>query len=592
MAKNGFPPDFIEKVKEKNDIISVLSQKLTVQRKGRNYWACCPFHYEKEPSFVVNQDEQYYHCFGCGESGDVISFLQKYDNLTFFEAVKTLADAAGLELPEYQENLEEKEKYKKKEKVLKALNLAKDYYISNLHKNADVEKYLSERKLNLDVENAFNLGYSPDWTGLITFLKQNNIDEKTMHEAGLIEYSERNTPYDVFQKRLTFPILNAFGDTIGFTARTMEKESNFAKYRNSTQTIVFDKSKTVYNIYSLKELKKVAPLNCAIICEGTMDVIAMYKAGIKNAVCCMGTAITSEHAKEIKKYTSKVKLCLDGDSAGQNASFKAIDVLDEVGLEVGVVKLKENLDPDEFLNKYGAEELKNALDNTLDKVEFKIEFLKNKYNLESNVEKAKFVKESIDVIDKLKTHAEKEIYLKILSQKSNIAVDALRKDLTKNVYVEKHLEETEKPLITREVKDVKITKFVLSSMLYKKDYAMNNFPMDLTFKNSNYQNLYDYLKNCKISNEKYTISNIFDRFDVENNKDIEALINFNFDEFGENLKEYYEKCLKSIDLKKLLLLQEQLKNEYAKEVDLSKRKEIVIKLNDLAKKIKLENNNV
>ena len=583
----GFSQEFIEKVKSQNDIVSVLSRFLRVEKKGRDYWACCPFHMEKTPSFAINEVEQFYHCFGCGESGDVIKFVQKYENMTFSEAVKKLAQDANIPLPELVDNSQELENLRQKEKVLKALKFAKEYYCDCLAKDNGVAKnYVLKREFTSDIVKYFGIGYSKDWQGLIDYLHSKGVSDETMLLAGLIEKSQNSGKfYDVFATRLTFPIFNQFGDCIGFTARTLEANPEFAKYRNSTQTIVFDKSKTVYNIHTIRELKKTQPLDHIIICEGTVDVIAMFKAGFKNTVACMGTAITNFHATIIKRLTDKVVLCLDGDSAGQKAMYKAIDVLSSVGLEVRVVTLKENLDPDEYLKKYGADELKKCIANAIDGLEYKIYSLEKRFNLNDNFEKNKFVDSCLDLLRGLKTNAERDIYLKILSEKSNISQDILRRDLAGG-----SVAPSEEPINyienDRIMGSERASRFVLASLVKKEPYALPVLERNLRFKNSTYQNLFDFLKKCKQEGKTITVSSLFDYFDIEHDSDLSAIVGFNFAEIGDKKEEYFQKCLQNIDTVDLKSCQQRLLTQYKNEKDLTKRREIAKQLNEIAKEIK------
>ncbi len=583
----GFSQDFIERVKSQSDIVSVLSRYLRLERKGRTYWACCPFHLEKTPSFAINEVEQFYHCFGCGESGDVVKFIQKYENMTFAEALKKLAEDANIPMPDFVDNSQELENLRKKEKVLKALSYAKDYYCDCLAKDNGIAKsYVLKREFSSDIVKYFGIGYSKDWQGVIDFLHSKGVSDETMLLAGLIEKSQKsNKMYDVFATRLTFPIFNQFGDCIGFTARTLEANPEFAKYRNSTQTIVFDKSKTVYNLHTLRELKKTQQLDYCIICEGTVDVIAMFKAGFKNTVACMGTAITSQHATAIKRLVDKVVLCLDGDGAGQKAMYKAIDILSSVGLEVRTVTLKESLDPDEFLKKYGADELKKCIDQAQDGVEYKICSLEKRYNLKNNFEKTKFVDACFEILKNLKTNAEREIYLKLLSDKSNISQDILRRDLVGGV--------SESPQPIQEINDndrimgtERASRFVLASLVKKEPYALAILEKDLKFKNSTYQNLFDFLKKCNQEGKVITVSSLFDYFDIEHDSDLGAIIGFNFDEIGDKKEEYFQKCLQNIDTVDLKSRQQQLLTQFKNEKDLTKRREIAKELDLVAKEIK------
>ena len=589
MITKGFDERFIEELKTRCDIVSTISKYLSLQKKGKTYWACCPFHYEKTPSFAVNEMEQYYHCFGCGESGDVIKFVSKYENISFIESVKLLCDSCGMKLPEIESNQKEMETLRQKEKVLKALNLARDYYKANLTSSQAklANDYLEKRQINSEIANYFNIGVSLDWNLLITHLKSQNVSIETMKQAGLVEINESGSPYDVFGKRLMFPIENSFGDCIGFTGRSLDDNTKFAKYKNSPQTIVFDKSRTIYNIKTIKQLKKEGPVNYIIICEGTIDVIAMYKSGFKNTVACLGTAITAQHAKELLKYTNKVILCLDGDNAGQNAIYKAVDVLSEVGLEVRAVSLKENLDPDEYLKKYGAEELKKEIESSLDAYEFKIKSLAKRYNLADTYEKNKFIKESLEIINHFQTSSEKEIYLKILAKIVNMPIDILRRDvlLLASDSREENLV-TETKLSFRQDGLTKAVEFVLASFVHKKEYALNNLDkIKINFKNPSYSNIFNFVKNCVNTNKTFTISSLFDYFNVEEDESLDRIINFNFDNI-EKEEEYFYTCLNKLILLDLEEEQKSLTESFKTEKDLDKRREIVKKLSEITKEIK------
>lgn len=597
MQNIGYPSGFIDELKQKNNIVSVISKHLTLDKKGKTYWACCPFHYEKTPSFAINEAEQYYHCFGCGESGDVIKFIEKYENVSFVEAIKILADGCGMKLPELANTTKDLENLKIKAECLKATNLAMQYYMQSLNLNTqnaqNARKYLENRQLDSEIVKYFNIGFSPDWNGLVNFLQKNGIDKKIMKTAGLIDYNEQGSSYDFFGNRLIFPILNTYGEPIGFTGRTLESNPTFAKYKNSSQSIIFDKSRIVYNLNSVRELKKQQQIQNIIICEGTIDVIAMYKAGFKNTVACMGTAFTTYHARELRKFSDKILLCLDGDSAGQNAMYKAIDVLLDNGLEVKVVKLRDNLDPDEFLKKYGVEELKKCLENAIDAIEYKLKTLSLRYNLQDNFQKNKYVLEALNVINNLASNTEKEIYLKIVSKLVNISVDILRRDLAQNnqnSVPKVEDEDKQEQLISRQNAHLKALKFVLASIVHKQDYAKKLLTQNLKFLNSNYQNLFNFVKNCYDNNKTYTVSTLFDVFDVENNGDIKEIIDYNFSAFS-SPQEYFNQCVSTLNSINLKQKQEELTLKFKTETDLTKRREIARELNEIAKELKTKMEN-
>ena len=590
MRNYGVPLEFIQELKSRVDIVSIISRSTQLTKKGRYYWACCPFHFEKTPSFAVSQDEQYYHCYGCGESGDVISFYAKYENLSFMEAVKMLAQEANMQMPALTDNTQEVQHLRDKEKALRALNLATEYYKKMFFGPSGeiAREYAKSRLFDKDIIDTFAIGYSPDYNGLVLFLDQNGIDRQTMINAGLCGIDEeRKSIFDNFGSRLIFPIRNAFGDTVGFTARTLKTDPSFAKYKNSPQTIVFDKSRTIYNIDTIKNLRKTQKLDYIYVCEGTIDVIAMYRAGVKNCVACMGTAITSFHAKELKRYTDKIMLCLDGDSAGQHATFRAIDIFAEAGLEVRIVKLKENLDPDEYLKKYGKEELISALSQTYDAIEYKILSIQDKYDMSNSFHKNKFVQECLEVLSKLPSESEKEIYLKTVAKLSSVPIDILRRDIyNMSTAVQSQPQAEDKVEIPYRVEgNQKAVQFVLASIVHKKDYAEGAIGSNLTFKNSNYQNLYDFVKKCILEGKTYTISALYDYFDTDENKDIGEIIGYNFD-IIENQATYFKECLSKIMSVSLLERQEILKKQFNEERDPARRKEILVELGRISKELK------
>lgn len=591
MQNKGYPTDFIEQLKEKCDIVSTVSKYVQLNKKGKTYWGCCPFHFEKTPSFAVNEMEQYYHCFGCGESGDVIKFIQKIESLDFMNAVKHLAKDAGLELPEWTGDEKVIEQNKIKERMYQANNLALSHYRENLKlPQAKVAlEYMQKRGLDKDIAEKFGIGYANGWTSLVDFLKQNKVSVSTMEQAGLCDTKNGRT-FDVMATRLMFPIVNVYGDCIGFTARQLE-DGNFAKYRNTKETVIFDKSKTVYNINNIKRIKQERGLDYILIGEGAMDVIALSKAGFENSGACMGTAITPYHAKLLKRFANKIILCLDGDSAGQKASFRAIDILMDDGLDVRVVTLPDNLDPDEFLKKYGKEKLAEYIENAVVGLDFKLITLSKRYNLNNNYEKSKFVTEAFEVLKILKTMSEKEVYLKLISRLTNINIDSLKRDLLN--FDSGGTQKPQNDIIQntgefREDSNQKAIKFLLASLLYKKDYA--KFDNTIYFKNPSYQKLFDYMMECNQNNKVYTVSSIFDMFEVDENNDIKQIINFNFNEFLGKEEIYFKQSLARIRNTGLQLEIERLTQAFKQETDLTKRREIASKLSLVTKELKNNKN--
>ncbi len=582
MQNKGFDLEWLDKLKSASDIVSVISQYVTLDKKGKTYWACCPFHFEKTPSFAVNEVEQYYHCFGCGESGDVIKFVQKIESLDFIDAVKNLAQKANMEVPAFTADEQLSEKKKQKEKLYKACNLAKEHYKKNLPFSEIAKNYLKKRELSAIEVEKFDIGYSSGWTSIIPDLNKQGINNYVMKDAGILE-QKNDRFYDVMAERLIFPIINSYGDCIGFTARALDNQK-FAKYRNTEQTPIFDKSKVVYNIFNIKKIKQERGLDEIIICEGAMDVIAMVKAGIENTVACMGTAITTFHGKELKRFAERIILCLDGDSAGQKATFKAIDILKAEGLDVRIAVLPESLDPDEFLKKYGAEKLQEYIVNAIDSTDYKLEILSQKFNLNNNFEKSKYLKEALKLISVISANAEREVYLKKIRDLTHVSVDVLRRDLLGNNTEIAEDAVAQKTLGVMEEGITKAIKFVLASLLHKKEYATQQLDF-LYFKNPSHQKLFDFIKEKMQNNEVFSMADVFTIFDVDTETSIKDLINYDFS-FAKDSERYYKESLEKIRRIGLEFKQEELKEQFKTETDIEKRRKIALELTSVTKELK------
>lgn len=576
--KSFYGHGFIEKLKRANDIVSVLSKYLKLEKKGKNYWACCPFHQEKTPSFCINEYEQFYHCFGCGESGDVITFLRKYEKMDYPDAIKLLADNAGMKIPE----LEGDEKYsrakKLKDKCLEILNLTKDFYKSNIYKPEaqPAQEYIKKRKIGRRELEDFELGYSKDPFELVNLLKTKGYSDAELKASGVCEIGKSGKPYDFLSERLIFPIVNSMNNCIGFSGRDL-KNSGIMKYKNTSATLLFDKSKTIYAINLVKKYKQSTGFNYIILVEGQFDVIAMHKAGFKNTVACLGTAITKDHIRELKRFADTVVLCLDGDDAGQKATVRAIDNLANSGLLIKAVKLPNKQDPDEFLKLHGPQELQTLIDNAASDIEFKIMFVKNKYNLNKANEKTLFIKEALNIISNLSTEAEKEIYLNLLNKLTEVQVEILKRDMFSSGKVV-----SIQQVVPEQDALAKAFEFVLASYLHHKDFAKLNSDFMKCLTNDEHKKLVQLISEKEKNNEKFLVSDVFDEFDVDNNDEIKKLINFNFD-IIENQKNYFEECLWRIiesHLKfKKSLLSKQFKNE-----TLNERKIEILKEIDLIEK--------
>lgn len=585
----GFSQEWIEKLKTSNDIVTTISKYITLQRKGKTWWACCPFHYEKTPSFAVNEYEQYYHCFGCGASGDVIKFVEKYENVDFFDACKQLAEASGIEVPEFTMDSGIAEKKKKVDRIYSLLKDTARYYFDNLRKPEGkvALEYLTKRNVGSDIITAFGLGYSLGWNEVIAYLSKLGYTAQEMIDAGVAERNSEGKLYDCYAKRLIFPLINTYGNVIGFSARILEK-ADFAKYRNTSQTLVFDKSKCLYGINIVKKSKQVEKLNQIIIVEGQMDLIALYKSGIRNAVATMGTALTGIHAKELKRFCDKVVLCFDGDSAGIKATLRSIEILVKEGLDVFVMTIPNGQDPDEYVNQYGKDAFYSLADGAKYWVEYLILKYASDYDLNKPEEKKLFVSNALNVVKKLETESEQDIYLNLISKLSGIIKSILRADLNNNtteevVEVKKQPEEEKFQL--RENAYVKAVKFVLKALLEKKSYAVLDESIKDNLLNSDYLKVYEYIENCYKNDKKPIISAIYTNFDVENSRDLSDLIAFEILESDDNEK-YYNDCVKTFVSIGLKQRQQEVINKLRSTGDMEERKQLTKQLNEITLKLK------
>lgn len=418
--------DFISIVLEKTDIVSLISSYVKLDRKGNTHWACCPFHHEAQPSFAVNAQRQYFHCFGCKESGNALSFLMKIENISFYDALKILAEKVGMEIPKTNGSYEHKEDRKHRETLYSLMRDAARHYHDNLSdpRAKKFIDYLNSRQLSEKMVTRFGLGASLDFSEMINYLKRKGYTYEQIHAAGIAEKKD-GREYDVFGNRLMYPIIDNMNRVVAFGGRTLEKDAHFAKYRNSTQTDIFDKSNTIYGVNLLKKRKSKAPIDYVIMTEGYMDVIALHKAGFDTAVASMGTALTTKQARQIKLYCDVVYISYDGDTAGQKATLRGLDILRETGLIVKVVQLPDGQDPDDIIKRGGAEAYKKLLDEAIPLTAYKIQVLRSKYDLNDPDRKAMFAIEATDVVRTLDNPIEQEQYLRYISELTGFSNEAL-----------------------------------------------------------------------------------------------------------------------------------------------------------------------
>ncbi|WDV44512.1 DNA primase [Clostridiaceae bacterium M8S5] len=414
--------ELIEKIKEDNDIVDVISDYIELNKAGVNYKACCPFHQEKTPSFVVSPSKQIYHCFGCGEGGDVISFISKYLNIDFKESAEILADRAGIVINEKDDN----NKVANKKKLLFQINKeAAIYFYKNLRNNYKAINYLKNRQIDSDMIKAFGLGYAlDDWEDLKRYLVSKGYKEELIYEAGLIiKRNNNNGYYNRFRNRIIFPIINNKNKIIGFGGRVIDKA--LPKYLNSPDTPVFNKR---YNVYGANNLSKHSENNKILLTEGYMDTITLYKYGFKNAVASLGTAFTKEQAEFLKKYKKDIYICYDSDTAGQKAVSLAFEIFNQVGIKAKAVIFNKAKDPDEYLRKFGPSMFNELLANSLNYIDYKIYLYRKLYNIQTPEGKINFTEEVIKLLATVKSSVERDVYIKKISKETGISPEAINRD--------------------------------------------------------------------------------------------------------------------------------------------------------------------
>ena len=429
--------EIIEEIKARCDIASVIGDYIKIQPSGQNYKALCPFHVEKTPSFHISTAKQVYKCFGCGEGGDVINFVMKMENLDFMDAVRLLANRCGIDI-NFNIDEETKQKIELSKKYQDIHTEAARFYFSNLVKSKNRGyDYLRNRGLDDKTIKRFGLGYSQDsWNSLMDYLiEEKGYSQEELLECGLIGKSTKTDKYyDKFRNRVMFPIFDYRGNVIGFGGRVLD--DSLPKYLNSPDTLIFNKR---HNLYGLNFARKNLSSRTVILVEGYMDLISLYQYGIQIAVATLGTALTSQQARLIKRYADNVIISYDSDGPGTKASLRAIDILVEAGLSVKVLDLKDAKDPDEYVRKYGTDEYRNAMKDAVPRIKFKIDNLKSTFDLSKDQDNIKFAQEAVNIIKQLKSPVEIDYYIKYLSEIVQLDEDAVKREIYGKSYSSKNL---------------------------------------------------------------------------------------------------------------------------------------------------------
>ncbi len=417
-----YPEELVEEIRSRNDIVDVIGGYVRLKKKGSSYFGLCPFHNEKSPSFSVSGGKQMYYCFGCGEGGNVITFLMKYENYSFPEALKFLAERAGMELPEMEYTKEQKKQADEKARLLEIQKEAAGYYYRKLRSDEGRQAmgYLTGRGLSEETIHSFGLGYSGKYSdGLYRYLKKKGYPDPLLFESGLILSDEKRGPSDRFWNRVMFPIMDVNRRVVGFGGRVMGDAK--PKYLNSPETKIFDKSRNLYGIQIARTSRKKG----MILCEGYMDVIAMHQAGFNNAVASLGTAFTSGHASLVKRYAKEAFLIYDSDQAGIKAALRAIPILEEAGLASRVVDLSPYKDPDEFMGNLGPEAFEKRLSEADNSFLFELRILQQDYDMNDPRQKTEFHKAVAGKLLRFTESLERQNYTEAAASMLHIGVREL-----------------------------------------------------------------------------------------------------------------------------------------------------------------------
>ena len=567
-----YSDELLDEIKSKNDIIDIVSQYVVLKRSGRNYIGLCPFHKEKSPSFCVSPDKQIFHCFGCGVGGNVIHFIGKIENLNFIESLELLANRAGIELPK-SENAEDDRISRLKSRVYELNKCAAEFYHQNLYKPTakPAQEYVKKRRLDNRTLKAFKIGYSGRFNELYTELHSKGFTEEEILASCLVNKNQDGKFIDRFRNRLMFPIFDARDRVIAFGGRVLDDSK--PKYINSPEDIVYSKGR---HLFAYNLAKKDNP-KTIIIVEGYMDAVSLHQRGISNAVASLGTALTEAQGRLLRRSCEKVVIGYDADGAGQAATLRGLEILQNLGCDIRILQIEGAKDPDEFVVKYGPERFKKYVDSAISLVEFKVKMLKKQLNLENVNDKIKFLNEVANILSKIENNMEREVYIDKISLEYKVSKEAIYAEVNKKLYGNNQSEKKlERPVTTiREVKQDVAEKEVDEKTKKTESliiYLLINYP------DKSFVRLANIVKNnlIKLEKNKLIINKLYEEHG-KGNINIESIIDLFEDE---NIVNYLSGIMSSnfeiTDVDKCI---DDVILTYKKEILLKKRNDIMNKLN-------------
>lgn len=579
----GFTPEFLEELKYKCDIVEVISQYVPLQKKGGRYFGCCPFHNEKTPSFCVNNG--WYHCFGCGASGDVVKFVMEMESVSFYDAVKILADKVGLQLPEVKLDPQYAQKKEHGDILKQLMRDAARYYRNNLldeKKGKDAREYLHNRGLDDEIAKRYGLGLSLDNESMVGYMRRKGYSLKDLEECGLVGNAQR--PYDAFANRIIVPIMDSMSNVIAFGGRIYHGEKDVAKYKNSTNTTLFDKGRTIYGINFIKRDKKMngVAYKELILVEGYMDVISLGASGIKNVVACMGTALTDGQARELSRMTENLYVCYDGDGAGKKATIRNVDILSKFVQNVRVISLDEGKDPDETVREGGAEAFLKKQKEALPVIEYKLKLCADANDLGSVNGRAKYVQSALKVLKTIDNRAEREVYMDVVSKMSGVSVATLTDEagMIRPAKIEQPKENDEEKI----AKNLRASRFVLNRIVKGEKYVDLSKIKTEWLENDLHRQVFEWAKTMPEHTDM--VKTMFSVFGYDN-EEISNILNINM-KFADNIREadYFNDCVLMLANEFVSKRLEQVKNGYNELSDPEAKRASIAEISRLQKILK------
>lgn len=589
----GFDTKFIDELKNKNDIVDVVGKYVRLEQRGENFWGKCPFHHEKTASFSVNPRGQFYYCFGCHKSGDVISFIMEIESLDFNDSVRFLAERAKMPLPEVRYDDEKiKEQKEKKKRLLEILRETALFYVSNLNspKGEKHLQYALSRQIKRETIVKFGMGASLDFDSLPLYLKNKGYSQEDMVASGAV--GEKNGRcFDWLGNRLVIPVIDQFNNVVAFAGRRIDggKEQ---KYINTKETFVFTKGKTFFNLNNLKKVKNEKGIDSVIMVEGHLDVVSLSQSGFPHVVASMGTALTKDQARILKRYTDKVFISYDGDFAGQKAAIRGLEILKEEGLDVKVVALPDGMDPDDVIKKLGQSGYQDLLDKAKPLIDFKLDIVGRTFDVNTVDGKRKYITNAIKVIGESDSPAEQEDLLKAVRDLTGTTFESLKREL----YNVKTQSEPEKNVVAPEFNDNAgdktsvASRFVLASYLFNKEFAIETDIDGLEFPLPMHKVIQQYVSEKLKQGEKIKFNDLYESLTEDFAEEISRIAGL---ETEENKKYdqaiYFADCIRTLKTESLTKELNRLTALFASETDIEKRRELTREMSRvLAEKSKLK----